>query len=401
MNRVLVLGILGVLLIGVVVFQDELTGFGTTVQLAITVDQFELGKIVGLEHQLILTEYDPLNITVVFKNVGSVAIDEKINLTIEDLNMTKVLKNWNDGTFSLEVGEERTFTVVYYPNLTGFYWVHANVSYGTENKNANRFSLFFVRELYPDADDDDDGDAGGAGDTTTPTTETGTAKLNITYTRELTMSPGQIGSFFVIIDNIGDRTINDIKFLGSAPFPFVTEPVFIDRLSPGFRGVFLVTVNIPVTLTEGTYALDFSINADEIIENRQLLVHIDEISLREQIWQTILNYRYMIQQLEGEIDKAEELGSDVSDVRKSLDDARNLLQDAEDAFYEEDYLTAQERLVRVRIKLIEVVRLLALLLAPVPFILPGFLPLFLLALIVVFIIIFIVGKRRRSRKRPE
>jgi hypothetical protein len=380
------------------------TGFVNYGSFSVGIKQLELGKIIGLDHKPTVKEYDALNITAVFRNVGSVSFSERMTITIEDINLTTVLNTFQDSTFTLLPGEERAFKVVHYPTLTGFYWAHLNVSY--DGKRDQLFSLFFVEQLYAPVSEAPVPGLPAPGTPKPPRIEVGTPAMNVNYPQEILLSQGQSSLLFVILENAGDVSLNNIKFLGTSEgFPFLAEPKIITKLSEGRAAIFSVSLSIPVSLESGDYFLDFSIVSDEMIKNGRIKIRVEELSIRDQVWQTILNYRFLIQKLRGEAEKAAGEGKDVSAVKESIRDASRLLKKAEQLFFQGKYFESRDQLFVVKNKIIEVVRLLALLGVPVFMVtLPGLIPVMLLvivAAVVSFYAVLVFRKRRLKEASVE
>lgn len=367
--------------------------------LTVTIGEATVGKIVTVTHQLIVTEYSPLNITAIFENAGSVAFTGKMILTVETTNLT-VNQTFTDASLTYQPGEEHVFTAVHYPTLTGFYLVHLNATYA--DKNVQYYSLFYVEPLYPSSSStgtDSTGTGGGGSASLPPALAVGTADLHLDYPATISLFQGQSAFVYVEVDNTGQIPLGGLTLLGSSAIPFAVEPQQIQILSPGIDGVFLITLTVPADQEPGLYGLDFTVTSDNTAEDGQIAVTVKEHTLDNLVAETIANYEYVLQRLAGEIAQAAGEGKDVAAVQQSHDQGKALLEEAKSQFAAGAYGPALETLTQVKAKITEVVNGLALLAIPLePFTLFGAVPIGIAAVVAVMVAAYLLTVLRRARR---
>lgn len=382
-------------------FIGYFTGFVTDeLSLSISVDEYIKGKIIGPDHNYTIKAYYPMNGSVVFRNVGSTTFDEQIRVTIEQYNNTSnVYKTYNDIEYELIPGQERFFKFVYYTNVTGLYWIHVNVSYAN-TKRVHKYSLFEVVELYPSTETTTE-TSSGDGDADV-SVETGTVNMTMEYDKEITVSRGKSVTMFLIIENTGGKSLNNIKVFGTAEFPFTVEPVMITKLSSEKVGIFLVTLNIPYNLDEGKYDFEFDVITDETKQSGSVKVNVQQLSICDEVKQLISGYKFIVQRIDGEIEKAKLDNKKVTEIVILLDKVKSELVIAEDLYSQGRCFESMDHLEIVRELLIEIVRLLALIGIPISFItMSGMISLALILLIIACVFMVLIYRKRKRKKSEQ
>jgi hypothetical protein len=275
-----------------------------------------------------------------------------------------------------------------------------NVSYAGD-RWVQRYSLFYAGEYVYGPGAPGETPPTGPG-ITPPVVETGKTEMTLEYPKEVNVSRGQSATLYMIVSNTGNRTLRSIRFLGSAPFPFVIDPTVISKLSPGFTGIFIISINIPIDIDEGSHNLNFNVYSDRTNMTGEIKINVQEISIKDEVWQTILNYRYLIERINGAMELAELEGKNVSEVRRILNEARGELKVAETLYFQSKYYEAKEQLKIVKERLVEAVRLLALLDIPlIPILLPVYISMIVILIVSVLIVIYFFFIYKKKKKKEE
>ena len=109
--------------------------------ISLSVEPNPQGVITSFSSPSSISIGNPANFSVEFKNVGNTNITETIIIFIKssDLQTSTILR---DNTFTLGMGEKRTFTVTYTPNSSGTFFAFVVVTY--DNKTAEANASFVV-----------------------------------------------------------------------------------------------------------------------------------------------------------------------------------------------------------------------------------------------------------------
>lgn len=395
------------LLIIVLIFINpisKITGF-ILGEAEVSVKEDLLGKITGLDFKSVLNISDVQNITAEFTNIGSLTLTSKIEITIYYYNETKLdpIAYYYDSYAQLFPGSKRSFKTDFTPPYYGTYYIKVRVPYDT--KVTELWGVFSVQYLIPlPPPIVIVVPTGGEGTVTYNIEEFGIPRLTAEYKNSYDLNPGQSILISVNATNTGQASLYNLRFSTSTSSLIVTEvnPKTLMKLVSNESTLFLISLTIPNRTPLGVYPLNFEIICDKTIETGTISLNITsvEISIKDEVYQTILNYDYLINELEKEISDATSEGVDVTIAQRSLDRAKLGLQMAKDSFYAGNYEDARDRLDEIKKDFEDVVFQLAN--AQLKFYAaPAFSPFLIIIIAILLAIIFLYLKSRKKEKRPK
>jgi hypothetical protein len=186
---------------------------------------------------------------------------------------------------------------------------------------------------------------------------------------------------------------------------FNINPKQVASLAFNQTAIFLISIDVPSTTPEGLYPFDFNLESDEIKEGGKIELEVTKVTVpdEEEIRKTILNYEFLISEIENEIDSASLEGYDVSLANQSLINAKTQLGTAKEYFGLKKFNLVKIEFKKITKSLEDAVFQLASakLYAYKP---PAFLPFFMILIIVpiiAIILIFYYYKRKKEKQRPK
>ncbi len=380
---------------------SQISGLFTVMNLNLDIAAVPNAYII-LDYPYVVTAYDSMNITAVFKNIGSTNAFIKMELYILDVNFS-VQEVFYDGYASLLPSEDRFFGVTYIPNQTGFYVIHVNTTYSQGNV-ADAWGVFYVNPYYtpPSAAPEEE----GAPYTPSPEEgEIGTPDISLEYDNAVEVRKGQYYVSYIKVKNtgVGNASLYDVMlYAKSMGIPFTITPQQIAKISSSEYGIFLISLNVPVNIETGEYLLNFNVTSREISKTGQIRITVKELDIMSEVYSTITNYLFIIQRFKIDVQRALEAGKDVTSVYDYLNKAESELNDAKTFYEKGDYYMAKERLDIVK-KYLEmiVVELARITLPGIMIMLPAYITILLVVVIILCVVpvIFIIFTRKRAAKK--
>jgi hypothetical protein len=384
---------------------SKITGF-ILGQAEVSVKESLLGKITGLDFKYSLSISEIQNITAEFTNIGSLTLTSKIEITIYYYNETKLdpIAYYYDSYVQLKPGMKRSYKVAFTPPYYGNYYIKVRVPYDTKVTELwGSFSVTFVFPPVPPIIIIVPPSEPGAA--TYKIIEVGIPRLTAEYQKNYDLNPGQSILISINANNTGEVSLLNLRFSTSTTSLIETEvnPKTLMILRPNTSSLFLLSVTIPKDTPLGVYPLNFEIICDKTIETGTIFLNVTsvEISIRDEVYQTILNYDYLISELEKKISDAITEGVDVTIAERSFERAKLGLQIAKEYFDSGDYESARDRLDEIKKDFEDVVFQLAnaqlkLYAAPAfsPFII-------IIAAILIGVIFLVLLRRKREKRRPK
>lgn len=371
----------------------------------VSIKESLVGKITGLDFKSVLNISEIQNITAEFTNIGSLTLTSKIEITIYYYNGTRLdpIAYYYDSYAQLFPGSKRSYKTAFMPPYYGTYYIKVRVPYDTKVTELwGAFSIqYFIPPLppiiivVPPA---------GEGTVTYNIEEVGIPRLTAEYQKSYDLNLGQSILISVNATNTGQASLYNLRFSTSTSSLIVTEvnPKTFMKLRPNESMLFLVSITIPKRTPLGVYPLNFEIICDKTIETGTISLNITsvEISIKDDVYQTILNYDYLISELEKKISDAISEGIDVTNAERSLDRAKLGLQIAKESFYAGNYEDARDRLDEIKKDFEDVVFQLAN--AQLKFYAaPAFSPFLIIIIAILLAIIFLYLRSRKKEKRPR
>lgn len=343
--------------------------------LNISIGPFALGRFGYFDFPQEITQYSRMNITAEFINTGSVPFTKKTMLEIYGGNFTLVA-NRTGGTASLAPGARIIENLRYTPLTPGWFWIRAIAYY--ENKTASSWGTFYVKPYYnivgyaPPSPPTSGGGGGGGeriwtiqlqnppapkGETTKEEVDYGRKEMSIIYPDKISVTPGESSVAYVIVNNSGTMTLREMIILPriNADILIDIQPKLIQTLYGKHSAVFMITLDVPPDVPEGSYSLDFTVSTDKMKKYGHIEVDVGNATVDDSLERAISNYQYLIVKLEEETEGLSIVGIDTGKITPYIDDAKNTLTLAKDAYGRKDYETTRDNLKKTRNSLINAV----------------------------------------------
>jgi hypothetical protein len=385
-----------------------ITGF-FPVNVSVGVGEKTKGEITALIYKENINFTDFQNIIVEFSNVGSTTITSKIEIRVYWNNQSKLqeMAYYYDSSAVLYPSMRRYYTVSFLPPYLGVYYIKAKVPY--DSRAVEEWGSFLV--TYPPS-------AIPVQIVTPPEVpgptyieeEAGTPSIALAYPEKVKIRQGESKLFNITVRNNGNINLNKLRLYISTTNLIDVEinPKQVFKLVPNESVIFLISINASKTAPVGSYSFDFEAATNEIREKKGIELEIvSEIpSLKEDIYETILNYEYIISEVQHEIDFSALKGIDVKIPQDTLNKAIEGLTIAKQYYQQEKYDDAKNKLAEVKKFLEDAVYQLAV--ANIGLKLPAVFPTFMILIFIIigvaFAILFILWKRKREKekeKRPK
>lgn len=369
-----------------VAIQEKISG-----KLLLALQPFlELGKTQNIYAEFINTGTNPV----------TAKIEEKIYIYAN--GTLKPIAYYYDISVPLNPGMRRSYNTVFVPPSVGLYYIRARTSY--DNKIIETWGVFSV--YYPPAPVPPILPPIAPPAAPPAPVGIGVPQLSLEYPEKVKVSQGGSTLINITVRNVGDVTLHNLKLYISTTslINFEINPKQIASLALNKSAIFLISIDVPLTTPEGLYSFDFELMSDEIKEGRKIILEVvaAPVSEEEEIRQTILNYEFLISEIEQEIISASLEGFDVTLANQSLNSAKLSLDIARDYVKLKKFEEAKRELEKVKESLEDAVFQLASITLYVykP---PAFIPwliLLLIILIIVGILAYYYYKKRRKR-RPK
>jgi len=400
---ILLLITLLILVLGYNFLYKELTGFLSLSSINVTIGDKTSGKLL-LGFQSLLKLGEAQQIYAEFINIGTSQVMTRIEENIYGyVNGTlKPLANYYDNIASLNPGMRKGYSTVFVPPDVGLYYIKARASY--DGKMVEVWGAFVVyypitTTIYyvPPI----------AVTTTTVPVSIGFPELSIEYPERIKAAQGESTLINVTAKNVGDIILHNLKFYVSTSnlINFNINPKQVASLAFNQTAIFLISIDVPSTTPEGLYPFDFNLESDEIKEGGKIELEVTKVTApdEEGIRKTILNYEFLISEIENEINSASLEGYDVSLANQSLINAKTQLGTAKEYFGLKKFNLVKIEFKKITKSLEDAVFQLASakLYAYKP---PAFLPFFMILIIVpiiAIILIFYYYKRKKEKQRPK
>ena len=402
--------ILVILLVLAYAIPIRITGFALN-QISLSIKSSIKGEITAFVYDTFieLAKAEKQEIFVEFTNTGTEEYTAKIDefIYFYENNQLNETANYSDSSVVLYPGMKRAFRITYTPLREGFYYVKVTAGYGSRRTEA--WGSFYAGFIIPNTTPPEPGPpgpgtgTGGGGGWTPPTLiDVAAQPLNIslTYPERVELYPGQNILTNIRVKNTGNETLHEVKLHVSASslLEIDMSPKGVYYLDRNESVLFLLDIDTEPDIPVGTYLIDFEIVTREIKRSGTISVDVlpYNITLEEEVRRTILNYEYLIMELEIDLLEAYLKGIDITLAEQSLDFARINLEGARNYFELKDFEKALEKLDEVK----ENLKACVLLLAQASFLIfvPAFSPIWILIIAVLIGMLFMFLLERRKKK---
>jgi len=378
----------------------RITGFSTLTDITISVLEKTAGRIT-IDYKSALEVGSQQNIYAEFTNIGNTNLNARIEIKIYGYinNTLKPLASYYDSTVPLMSGQRRGFRAVFVPPEATVYYIQARGYYDT--KVVETWGVF--RAYYKVVEQYRPVYYGiPSGTILVPRR----VSMELNYTDRVKLMPGDTVLASILISNTGEVDLNNIRIylVASSLLSISVNGKQVARLAPNASIIFLLTITAPPNISVGEYPLEFDVISDEAKESGKITVEVLSVAVPEEedIYNMILNYQYLISEVEREIDAYRNEGYDVSLANESLSIAKQYLKSAKDNYNMRLFDRAKEDLQKTRKYLEDAVFQLAnatlYLYAP-----PAFAPYWLVVILAVaaVLIALLYYRKRKKERRPK
>jgi hypothetical protein len=386
-------------LVAAYIFSFAITGFvsgGVDVSIKESID----GEITAFTYESSLVLGQNQSIVVEFTNTGTSTYEVMIeeNIYYYDNGKLNLTQEFYDASAPLSPGMKKGFKTYYLPTVLGVYYIQAKVYYGSRTTRTwGSFSVFRSVTYQPSPPP-------SVIYSPPEIVEERISELSLDYPKSVAISQNQSQIINITAKNTGETNLYELRLSVSVAdrIEIDIEPKKISPLLINESAMFLLLVHVPANITAGQYPLDFEVVSDKKKETGKILLNISSMMLgREDIYNKILNYEFLILKTEADILSASLKGFDVDLAKNSLDSAKLNLRKARDYYYLEKYDDARAKLTDVEKDLMDAVfqlyhAMLVLYVVQVP--------MFTFAILVALAAIVILSYlwlRRRKEKRPK
>ena len=414
MNRSVVLFFVCLFLILTFYFSRDFLPKNITGFLAKNQASVNISSVVEAETLLVYNQSlewgDFQDILVEFKNTGSVPLTEKIEVRIYwnyKTGKLQLMAYYYDTQITLKPGERRTYVVHYLPTALGLFYIKVRIPY--DGKVQETWGAFMVTYTPPPPKIEIVYPTAPVPPAPLKPKEVGPTRMEIEYPSTVEIQQNETKMFDIIVKNTGNRSLNNIKLSISTSKLFGIEinPKQVFKLYPNESAIFLISLTAPPDIPEGFYSMDFEAISDEIREGRTIGIRVLPYKppAKEDLQALILNYEYLILQVQNQIDAAKLKGFNVTLPQATLDQAKKSLEIAKSYFEEGKYDETKKELDNVRKYIEDAVFQLSVVTAPVVYY-PAFAPYYLIIIaiaigIVIFVLLVIIRRRKKKEKRPK
>jgi hypothetical protein len=151
----------------------------------------------------------------------------------------------------------------------------------------------------------------------------------------------------ITVNNTGDRDVHNLRMYVStmSDVELNINPKVVSVVSKNESKLFLISLFTP-NATPGRYSIDFDIITTEITVSRSaaLVIHEKEPPIAESLYSRIINYKFLISQIEQEIFTASLKGFVVTMANTSIGYAKVELELAREDYYQGNYAGCKQKL---------------------------------------------------------
>jgi hypothetical protein len=175
----------------------------------------------------------------------------------------------------------------------------------------------------------------------------GVAKLDVEYPETIDLYKNQSIFVNITVRNTGERLVHNLRLYVSTikDVDMNINPKIVSELSLNETKLFLISLG-SANAMPGRYALDFDVITNEITVSRTatLVIHEQEIPIAEDLYAKIINYRFLISEIEQEIFTASLKGFVVTLANSSINYAKTELDSARELYYQGNYPECKHKL---------------------------------------------------------
>jgi hypothetical protein len=402
----------------------EITGYASSYDaLGVSIDSNTKIRVTVFDYDTYVLFGNTTQMTFEVQNSGSTGYDERIEVYIKNSTLDNLAYYYDAQTY-LGPGDRESFQLIYLPPELGVYYIQLRVPYA-ETKRLEMWGVFVVYEEPPPGPttttipDSEEGVivTGAYGDYAVATRdyiqgEKAPSKrpflldaLRIYAPEMIDVPIGKTTISHVKVENIGNSTLHSFRVITySESIDVDFFPKVLPSLPPNTSSVFMFTIKPPPGVEPNIYSLGLEFTSNEYTVVKKILLNVTDVNLKDLVYQMILNYKYIIAEIEDQINQASENGYKVSRLVTMLEGIKVDLRTAEDYYNKANYITAYEKLQEIREDIQKLLLELALLLIPREVFLSGWrllIPIAFLLLLLIILLIYLIKKSKEKEKRPK
>ncbi|MBD3155043.1 MAG: hypothetical protein GF368_00120 [Candidatus Aenigmarchaeota archaeon] len=401
--------------------KKEVTGF---IPASISVESNTKIRVTAFDYPIYPDFGEFVNVTIEVQNSGSNGYDEQIEVFIKNSTMDQ-LSYYYDAVTRLEPGERKSFKLVYLPPDYGVYYIQLRVSYA-ETRRLETWGAFVVYEEPV------------SNGTTPATTIEGEQeeiesaygdyyiaqkdyisgrpapskkphlkhRLRIDLPTMIDITKGETSVTYVNVKNVGNSTIHGLKITKYTQGNIEADifPTFLPTLAPNTSSIFMLSVKAPFEIEPDVYPLDLVFSSDEVDIGKKLLLNVTDLNLKDLVYQTILNYKFILAEFENQMEDASEDGIDISELELVLEPIKYDLNITEEHYNSGEYHLAYQKLQIIHEDIQDMLLRFAIIRIPIKvFLKKSYIIIFLglLVLILIIVLLYLYRKSKKELKRPK
>jgi hypothetical protein len=385
------------------------------------VNQIYLSIESSMDVEITLFDYDGFinldipekqNITVEIRNTGTENYTARIEefIYFYDDSVLNEVAYYYDSEVQLLPGMRRMFKTTFQATRIGYYYIKLKIAYGS--KRAEAWGTFYSGYIIPNTTPGGGGGGGGTGTGTgdgwTPAqiyyVPAPSLNLSLEYPEEIEVYPGKsIMTSIKAINGGPNATFHEVRLYVSSSnlLDIEVNPKQVYYLDPNTSTVFLLDIKTPADIPIGEYSIDFDLITREVKKTGTIKANVVpyNITLKEEVEKTILNYEYLITELERQLLEEYLKGTNVSSAESFLELAKQNLQEAKNFYDLMEFERAMKKLDVVKQNLKDTVFHLAQ--SAFALFVPGFSPIWILIIAIMIGLLFLFVLSRRKKKKPK
>ena len=401
-------------------FKKEITGF--TVADVNVASKIKI-RVTSFDYPVYPDLWETINITTEIENSGSIGYDARMEIFIKNSTLYE-LGHYYDSLVVLNPGYRRSFRIYYTPTQYGVYYIQLRIYYGT--RKMETWGVFAV--LQPPVfnattttttviiSEESITVTGAYGDYEIELAEYIKGKpapkkkpvlfnqMEIEAPEMIEIPKGKTTVAYVKINNIGNSTLHNLKITTDVENVSVDIfPKVIMTFPMNTSAIFMISVNAPFRLNSGIYSMDLYISTDEIEVLKKVSLNVTDVNLKDLVFRTLMNYKFMVAELESQLEDASRRGLDASKMLKDLEIIKLDLSVAEEFYNKKDYEGAYQKLQEVYPKLQRLMMEIAILSIKRVKVFPILYILLITILIILLLVLLFYLNRRMTKKekRPK
>ena len=318
--------------------------------ISVSIKPVEMGRILFFDYLPVVEAYDPQSVSVEFVNIGSSELQQKIEITIMDINLSFV-GNYTDDYVTLLPGQARQYTIQYTTDEPGYYWIRAMstfsekyvVAWGLYQVNGTKIYPYVPPVIFPPSEEEiSRASAAEYIDTLNP-------YLSLDYPSNITLTQNQSTVTYVAVKNTGDADASNVILLPkSIGIKIDVTPKLIPEILVYDEGVFIISIDVSADTEPGIYPIDFVVMTDDARSKGHIDVIVKQLHPMDEFNSSILNYAFLLKRLRNDAIKANIEGKNITSTLLHLDEGDKYLDLARTSFSKNDYEETRRNLLIVK-----------------------------------------------------